>query len=251
MKNLFLQQVHIFFIFFTFSTAATGQINDYEKDHYKWFDNYIGIENTGLFNGLRYKEAYRTYGEKHKFYLTSNFLNGAITYDGQTYFDIQMKYDLYEDQIIVNLISHSGNNILQLLDDKVEAFTINDHIFVKISDNQSMNSSEPLTGIFEVLYQSTDLFLYKKHKKNAKKHLTKAHVSYSFKSANQYYCYFNENYYQIKSKSDWIKVFPDRKKEIQSFYSKNKLLLHSNYDAFSVQLSAKMSHSNAINTSIN
>lgn len=251
MKKYILHKFYLSFFLFSCSFSVTGQINNNDKDNYKWFDNYIGIENTGLFNGLRYKEVFRTLEGNHKFYLTSNFLNADITYDGQSYFDIKMKYDLYDDQIIVNLSTITGDNILQLIIDKIEKFSINNKHFVKLNDHKIINSSDLITGIYETLYDRSSFILYKKNKKNAKKHLTKNYVYYTFKNNNLYYCHINENYYPIKSKSDWIKIFPKQKKEIQSFYRNHKILLRSNFDSFLIQLSDRLNNINSINTSSN
>ncbi len=231
-----------FSINFTFSQSKTSLKNDY-----LWFDKQIGIENTGLFNGLRYEEKYRMENNNHKFYKTSEFMDGDIIYDDQPYYNIKMKYDLFEDQIIVNLITNSGDNILKLLNSKLGDFNLNGSEFIKLSNKITINSNEELNGIYEILSKNSNLILYKKNKKKARKIINKEYLYYTFKSDNQYYCFTNENYYLIHSKKDWIKIFPKQKKEIQSFYSKNKIMYQTNYDSFAKQLSSKLSNSNTYN----
>ncbi len=237
---------------FSFSISITNSQNTISlKDNYLWFDKQVGIENTGLFNGLRYDEEFRMENDNHKFYKTLEFLNGDIIYDRQPYYDIQMKYDLYEDQIIVNLITKSGNNILKLLNSKINSFAINGSEFIKLSNSSIINSNEIISGVYETLFNSPNFTLYKKNKKKAKKIITKKYLYYTLKDHSQYYYYQNKNYYLIKSKKDWIKIFPNKKKEIQTFYNKNKLLIQSNNDLFLKQLSLKLSNSIAYNTSLN
>ncbi len=251
MEKKYTLRFILILLFLFITNSFYSQTQSSQKDYYKWFDNYIGIENTGLFNGLRYKEEFRTLEGNHKFYLTPNFINADIVYDGQSYFDIKIKYDLYEDQIIVNLTTNSGSSILQLLSDKVESFTIKDNYFVKLLDNQAINSNDIVTGIFEIAYKSSNLILYKKNKKIAKKHLTKKYIYYTFNIKNQYFYYFNNDFYLINSKSSVIKIFPKYKKEINSFYNKNKNLLNSDFDAFIIQLSVKISNLISSYTSAN
>ncbi len=251
MENKYTIKFTIILLFLFIISSSYSQNQSNQKDYYKWFDNYIGIENTGLFNGLRYKEEYRTIEGNHKFYLTPNFINADIVYDGQSYFDIKMKYDLYEDQIIVNLTTHSGNSILQLLSDKVESFNIKDINFVKLSDKHTLNSNDIIKGIFEIVYKSSNLILYKKNKKIAKKHLTKKYIYYTFNFKNQYFYYFNNDFYLISSKSSMIRIFPNYKKEINTFYNKNKNLLNSDFDTFIMQLSVKLNNLITSNTSVN
>ncbi|MCK5677423.1 MAG: hypothetical protein KAH72_02980 [Flavobacteriaceae bacterium] len=251
MEKKYTLRFILILLFLFITNSFYSQTQSSQKDYYKWFDNYIGIENTSIFNGLRYKEEFRTLEGNHKFYLTPNFIKADIVYDDQSYFDIKMKYDLYEDHIIVNLATNSGSSILQLLSDKIESFTIKGHNFIKLLDNHTTNSNDIITGIFEIVYKNSNLILYKKNKKIAKKHLTKKYIYYSFSKKNQYYFYFNNDFYIINSKSSVVKIFPNYKKEINTFYNKNKNLLNSDFDAFIMQLSVKISNLISSNTSAN
>lgn len=251
MKKQLLSHIIFIAIFLITIKPAYSQTIDNEKNNYKWFDDNVGIENTGLFNGLRYKEEYRTLDGSHKFYLSPNYINGNIVYDGQAYYDIKMKYDLFEDEIIVNLTANSGNSILQLLIDEIESFSINENSFVKLHNSSIINSSEIISGIYQVIYQSPNLVCYKKNKKTAKKNLTKKNIYYSFKSESYYYFYLNNDFSLISSKRDLTKIFPNYKKEINSFYTNNKFLLNSNHDAFMTKLSSKLSNLNTPNPSKN
>ena len=239
-----------FLLFFFIINPIFSQNKNTLKKDYLWFDEQIGIENTGLFNGLRYEEKYRMENGNHKFYKIFEFVIGDIIYDGQPYYNIKMKYDLLDDQIIVNLSTNTGDNILRLLNSKLNSFTISNSEFIKLS-NTIVNSNEEIKGIFQILFKDPGLILYKKNKKKAKKIIAKDYLYYTFKNDDQYYCYVDENYYLINSKKDWIKIFPKQKKVIQSFYSDNKLLYQSNIDSFLVQLCQKLSNSIAYNTSLN
>ena len=241
----------ISFLFFLTINIATGQNKTSLKKNYLWFDNQVGIENTGLFNGLRYEEKYRMTNNNHKFYRSLDYLVGDIIYDSQPYYNIKMKYDIFEDQVIVNLITDTGNNILKLLNSKLEGFSIRENEFTKIPYNTIQNSSDKISGVFEILFKEPTLILYKKNKKKAKKNINKKYLYFTFKNENQYYCYNINNYYLIKSKKDWIKIFPNQKKVIQSFYNKNKILQQSNYDLFLKQLCEKLNNSIVYNTSLN
>ena len=88
----------------------------------------------------------------HKFYKIFEFVIGDIIYDGQPYYNIKMKYDLLEDQIIVNLFTNTGDNIFKLLSSKLNSFTINNSEFIKLS-NTIVNSNEEIKGIFQILFK--------------------------------------------------------------------------------------------------
>lgn len=239
------------FLYFISINITTGQNKTSLKKNYLWFDNQVGIENTGLFNGLRYEEKYRMTNSNHKFYRSRDYLVGDIIYDNQTYYNIKMKYDIFENHVIVNLVTNTGNNILKLLNSKLEGFSISENEFTKISNSTIQNSNNKMNGFFEVLFKEPTLILYKKYKKKAKKNINKKYLYFTFKNENKYYCYNINNYYLIKSKKDWINIFPNQKKLVLSFYNENKILQKSNYDSFLKQLCKKLNNSIVYNTSLN
>lgn len=213
------------------------------EDYYVWFDAQIGQENTGLFNGTRYREKYRLRNEMHKFYVTSYFQKGNINYGGQSYYDIDVKYDLFEDQLIININTSSGSNILQLIKSKIQGFEMNDKVFVQIKNGDLFKSSEPIDGFYEYLLENDLLILYKKHKKERLKFLDGKVTLSEFKSDNEYFLYHEKVFYSISKKSDWNKVFPDSKKLISTFYTDYDYLLEENYDSFLMQLADKINAS--------
>ena len=53
-----------------------GQLKAQENTnstYLNWFDDKVGIENTALYQGIVYKEAYRTINEKVKFYKSAQW----------------------------------------------------------------------------------------------------------------------------------------------------------------------------------
>ena len=234
------KKLTISLLFFLSVFTTFGQDNSVLNNYYNWFDDQVGIENTGLFNGLRYKEKYRTQDGNHKFYISSEYKKGNIEYDGQKYYDIEMKYDIYEDQIIVNLPTKEGNSIIQLIDEKIENYNIYNMEFVRVADKN--NSTNNKSGFYETIYQSNKLASYKKYKKVISKHLNSGFVYYKFKERDEYYIYLNDTFYLIDSKKDVIKIFPEFKKEIKDHYKKNERMISSNYDMFIKELSEKISN---------
>jgi len=84
-----------------FATSLTlqSQQNVSQENYYNWFDNQVGIENTDLYNGIRYKELYRVKNGKHKFFQSSNFIKGKIVYKNQTYYNIELKIKRGKNEI--------------------------------------------------------------------------------------------------------------------------------------------------------
>ncbi len=231
--------------FFIFTTSLfipqhiSGQ-DMTQRDYYNWFDTQTGIENTGLFNGVRYKELYRIKNGKHKFYERSDFFVSQLVYDGQPYYDVNLKYDLYEDQMIAEIQAESGSSILKLIKDLVESFRIEEKTFVHLKGTEVYKSKEQIDGFYEILKEGQSLFLYKKHSKIINKVLDNSAILYEFKSDNKYYVFHNDLFYPVSNKNDLIKIFPERKKQINEFYSGNKYLMKSNYDLFMIQIAERI-----------
>ena len=235
----------LFFFFFLKIVSIQSQTYISPKDYYNWFDNIIGLENTGIYTGIIYEEKFRTIDGNHKFYMTSQFINGNIIYDGQPYFDIEMKYDIYEDKLIVKLPSYSAYIILQLISDKIDEFSIKNHQFIKVYDKHEEFFNETLSGFYEITYQSKHLNLLKKHVKSRKERLGENFVYSLFKDKSEYFIIFNGRYYKINSKSELKKIFPKLEKNINSFYNSNKRLLKSDQDTFMTYL---MNHISSLTT---
>jgi len=211
-----------------------------QRDYYNWFDQQVGIENTGLFNGIRYKELYRIKNGKHKFYKSPDYQATNLLYDGQPYYDIPMKYDLFEDQLIISLQTGTGSSIIQLLKEKVTSFQLDEKQFVHVREIELFKSKDQIDGFYEVLEEGNSLTLYKKHRKLPKKVLENKAVLYEFRNDDLYYILYENLFYPIKKKTDLLKIFPERKKQINAFFSGNKYLMDTDYDLFMTQIADRI-----------
>ena len=146
-----------------------------------------------------------------------------------------MKYDLYEDVVLIRLDNPDGGDvILQLIKSKIKEFTINGNRFINLDYNTTI--TEVSLGFHEVLFQKNEIVFYKKNKKSKKDRLDQKILYSEFNDDSNYKLFYNNEFYDIKSKRNLIKIFPDLKKEINAFHDKNRSLLDSNPDAYMLQL---------------
>lgn len=224
----------MFMIIFT-SISSFSQTSMNGSENYKLFDSIIGAGNNDLYNGTPYKEQFRVLDKNHKYFVSSGYVNGNIIFGKQPYYDIKMKYNIYNDELIVKLPVKSGFIVIQLIKEKVESFSINGHRFINISNTKNgMLLSK--SGFYEVLYESNLISFFKKYKKERSEHSDKKVIYYKFKDKNDRLINFKNNYKNIKSKRDLINLFPKQKKKIDAFYNKRRFLRKSNYDTFLTQL---------------
>jgi len=231
-----IRSAQLFFTFLTGLCFFNISVQSQEKEYYIWFDSQVGPQNTGLFNGSRYVEHYRAKKGSHKFYIGPQFQKANITYFNQPYYDIDLKYDVYEDQLITNVTMANGSSIIKLIKDEVQAFTFGSINFRLIKDGDIYKSSESISGFYEILMERRPFSLYKKHRKTRQEVLDQKIVYSLFKSKNEYYIFLDGIYYRINKKSDWTKIFPDNKKEVNEYYNRYKYLLKTDYKAFVLQL---------------
>lgn len=209
---------------------AFGQSNLEEQNYYKYFDQNIGQENTALFNGNLYKKTYRTEDENHNFFINNNFVLGAIAFNNQKYYDISLKYDIYKDELIAKLRNSFGDeSYVRLNKAFIEAFTIHSKDFKILN---ILTKSISLDGFYEVSYSSNIVSLYTKHHKLKEEYIVEKLIYNKFSKSDKNILFYNNNYYEINSKKDLKKIFPKQKKQINTFYKKNKSLKKSDNNAF-------------------
>lgn len=222
----------IFFInFFSFSQSAIP------PEVYSEFDKNSGIENSLLFRGIEYVETDRMINEKHKFFKTKMFEKGTLSYNGETFYDVPLKYNIYNDLLLVNLQQGTRNFIFQLISDKVNNFIIDNHQFRYL---RAINKTE-ITGFYEILNEEGDFKIYKKHLQNSRE-IRDKNVSYmEFISEDSKYVYqFNKEFFELNNRSELIKNFPVYKNEIKNFYKENREQFRKNPDVFMASLAREM-----------
>jgi len=235
-----LKKITLFFLFLLLSFPIYSQSVNANKDLHKWFDASIGQENTGLLDGFEVKDLYKSKNGDHKFYKSSLFQLGNITYKGQQYFDVEMKYDINEDELIVRIPTQTLMQTIQLIKEKVEIFSMNESKFIALK-----NVSNYDYGFYQVLYDGEKMSLYKKNMKTSNKYYSGRAIFYNFSGKEEYFLYFKGEYHKIsKSKKSIKKLLPEYNKEIDLFYKSQNQLLRRNYDLFVQKLVSTLNSTN-------
>jgi len=237
-------------LFLLNSLVIHCQTDSDQKVYYKWFDSIVGNGNISLYNGIQYKEKYRTLKGNHKYFLSSEYQTGNLVYENQPYHDIAMKYDLFNDQLIVKLPFRSGFNFIQLDKEKIDEFSINNDHFHSIIKQDETTLSKDDYGYFQALFNKNNIRLYKKHIKNRKQYYDKEFIYSVFTEEFKYFIYLNNQIHNIDSKGSLIKLFPKRKKDINTFYNSKRQLRKSNLDIWMIQLVERLGNLSTNNITI-
>ncbi len=222
----------IFSILFVIIIYYNGksQVAD-STSFYKNFDEYVNLKNTLLSYGVLFKEQYISSKTNHVYFDENRFRKGSINYRDQFYPNIDIKYDIIHDKVIIKTnqdIAPTVKTSLKyvLKNELIKYFYINDIKFINTKTK----------GFLRVLEENKHISLLKKHKKHKKQKEKNYRVHFIFKEYISYYLNYKNEYFPIDSKKDFFKIFPDFKKEINKFYSKNKELRKKNLEKFTITL---------------
>ena len=221
--------------FIVFTPTVFSQTNTSFKKHYSAYDSIVGYDQTLLYNGLKYIDAFRATKEKHRYFEFYDFLKGDIVYDGQPFYNLNLKYDLFNDVLIIKLKNERSFFNLQLNNSKLSNFSINNNLFINFYQDYNLSDLN-ITGFLKEIYKGKNLQLYSKHLKRKRDKIVGEKVEYLFYQDITYLVLIDKTFYKANSKRNLKKALPDYTKPINYFYSNYKILLKNNPEIFTKNL---------------
>ncbi|GHA40954.1 hypothetical protein GCM10007103_22890 [Salinimicrobium marinum] len=226
-------------IFLLYGTTGFSQSS--VRSAYESFDTAIHVQNTGLANGTEYVEQHIVKNNKHKYLDTPEYRTGTVVYDGQPYYNVDLKYNVYDDLLLVRIPTTGGTAAFELHKEKVNSFEINNSSFISVKENPENKSQ-----FFEILIDGSHFLLLKKHLKKARKHLDQNFTYFEFeKDSPEYLLSFNGEYYEVNSRRSIRRLFPNQEEQIRDFYRSNSSLQKSDPDTFLTLLFKDLASSNS------
>jgi hypothetical protein len=229
----------VLIILFTSTAFKTYSQTNSEISLYAKFDSIVGKKNLEINNGPRQINYYRTFDKSHSYYSTDNFTLGNVFYNKQYYYDIELKYDVNNDQLVIKPMDEYNFLGIILSKEKTASFTINKRKFVNLNYGNP-TVPEYINGYYEEIIIGNTLILYIKNQKTRKKTIDNKQITDvaeqimydEFTDKNTYYIKLKNTFHTINSKKEIITVFPEKKKETKEYYSKNSELEQSNKELF-------------------
>ena len=190
-------------------------------------DDYLQIMKgqLHLFNGADYKE-YRPVKDEHPYYISEDWIIGAVHYDGEYYDNIELLYNIYTDQVIAE---HYSSAMIQLVRDKVQSFFIDGHTLVLLQEKTIPN------GFYDRLCNG-GAKVYAKRTKELEESITSNELEREFRLKSKYYICKDGYYYLVKSKKSVLSVLGDKKHELNQFIHQNHLRFRQNRENAIVKL---------------
>lgn len=146
-------RIFLLFTCFCSTSISYSQLSTVEDIKKKY--EVVTKQISGLYNGPRYQQDAVLYDEGTPF-LYSYLQPGSVNYDSRNYDGVELMYDLVKDELI--LLHYNGSARIQLIKEKVTAFTIADRNFihVKADESKEWGLNE---GYYEVIHKGNNLLL--------------------------------------------------------------------------------------------
>jgi hypothetical protein len=175
------------------------------------------LERQILYNGRIWRNLYFKI-EGDPFLFSNEFLPGTVTISGKIFNNIKIRYDIYNDQI---LILTDKMVILQLNKEMVDGFTFkfSDVIynFKKIEETDI----SPVSGYVNVVYDRTST-LFLKYKKEID--TSKSDNLYgAFYQLRRLYVIKDGAIHLITGRSDFLRLLQDKKQLVRNFIKEGKI----------------------------
>jgi hypothetical protein len=202
---------------------------------YTKFDSVAGKENLGLNNGTLHVNPYRTIEDNNMYFIADKYSAESVFYDNQPYYNINLKYDIYRDQIVYNPYGQADYVGINLIPEKTFSFTFRGKKFVNLSLKKNPNQ-EYIKGYYEEIIIGNEINLYTKYHKNILEVIGNEFIYYSFSETNNFIVKYKDTFHTMNTKKEAVTIFPKFKSEINSYYTKNKSMEKSNKIIFTQNL---------------
>jgi len=154
----------------------------------------------------------------HSYLVTDEFTPAILWYNQTGYNDILMRYDLSRDELIVRKPDTYKGIILEK--EKVNSVFLNGYWIVV---SESLPWVNKPGGNYLLLLSDGDYPVIKKNSAVIEKKVDKNRVISSYNLRESLYICINNVCYPVKNKGSVLKLFPDKKKELEAYIKQHKL----------------------------
>lgn len=184
----------------------------------------VGPESR-LLSGTDYINRAKPYMQGSPFFPSPEIMEGSLQYDGFHFEAVPMRYDCQHDQVVVQPPSRAI--ALQLVPEKVSAFTLDGHHFVRLVTD-SVASPQVRTGFYDLLADGPARLLAR-HTKRSYEQPTQRGMEGSFVETVRFFVQQHDTYQEVAKLKDVTALFPVHKAELQKFARSQRLSFKEGY----------------------
>ena len=196
------------------------------------YHQYVTPE-TGLFRGSEYVQYSYMIRDGHPYFDDGHQQQGAIFYDGILYENVMILYDQVKQQVVIN--DPYENYKLFLINEQIDHFTIQKHLFINLRD--SLTPSAPSPGFYEQLFKD-HVTLLKKERKVVQTDLSSGKVENYIVYDVFYYLKKGSIYYSVNNKRSLLQALNDKRSEAKKFIRRSGLSFRNDKENTILKVSA-------------
>lgn len=192
-------------------------------------------DQSGLYNGSQYAGYPFNFKDGgHPYFITDAAVAGSIVYDNTFYPGARLLFNEISDLLVFEDSTHR----IQLISERVAAFSIGSNRFMRIV-RDSLSSPLTATGFYNVLYEGRVTVL-KKEVKSIREELRSVDdgVIRSIDKKLFYYIKKDSVYFPVGTKNTLLRIYKDKKKEIQQYIKANDLSFKKDRDNLLIKTGA-------------
>ena len=183
-----------------------------------------------LINGIEYVNLHIR-SDGHKFLDEDTYYNGRVVIDKKVYNDVFLKYDIYNQQVLLLVQHPSGGHKQIILNNlRIDKFEINGRTFHKYSF--------PAIGtlFYQVIGTNEMACFYHFRKDEIPKPIDQYTLSEFTDEKKKSSLYWQSELHAFKGNRSFVRIFPDHQSQIKAFIRKNKFRIRKLNDSQMLRL---------------
>ena len=178
-------------------------------------------EYTALFSGKTELPYDRPF-VNHPYLETDRYVQGTLCYNKVVYQDIYMRLDLFRNELTV--FSPDKPYRIVLENEKFNYAVLHGLTLI-------LSANEVKTGLKYMVLIDDGLYPFvKQYRLSVREEYSGVTLFRSFRIQEQYFIYINDMAYPVKNKNALLKLFPDRKKELNEYAKQHKLNFKAQFE---------------------
>jgi len=174
-------------------TAALDVRKQGVYSHYA--DSYV----ANILTGRRFSDSRNQFKQ---FFLGKYTVNGSLIYDGVLFEDVELQYNLHNQNIVVLLETENIERYITVTLDKVSGFSVYGHDFTRVPGDSVMEK-----GIYELAYAGETSSVFIKRTTQENREIEGREIKYEYSPINKYYVRNEYGTYRITSKKELLKAY--------------------------------------------
>ncbi len=203
----------------SYSQVGKGTNEELALQHARNFYSESLSVQSGIYRGPEYTGYPYRIKEGHPFFISTELQKGEIRYDGMSFRDVPMWYDLAKNEVVVQYVDNFSK--ISLHKEKISDFTISGHHFINIQGDSAKSNLE--NGIYDQIYSGKSEILVRRSKSYLRE-IDSEGIWFTFSRENTaIFIRTGEIYKPVSNQKSLLKALGKYQKEILTHLRQSKI----------------------------